>query len=220
MVYSRIIPNFPLISVFVFLLIFWGTANSAEAPEAADPCFECHGDKGVNKDSDKAEIPTIAGPSAFYLENQIKIFQEEARPCEEDKFEDMKEELEEDLPVDDHCALAEELSEDDAVALADYFASQDFVPADQSVDPQLAKTGEKVHERRCDKCHAKAGTLTLDDAGILAGQWKPYLREQLHYYKEGERWQPEKKQLKTKKLDDKKIEALVEYYASEGSKRF
>ncbi len=216
MIQAKRHSNLLLIFGFVCFLIFSGEASGAEAPDAADPCFECHGDQGVNKDSEKDGIPTIAGASAFFLENQILIFQKEARPCVEKVFEN----TEEDLPADNHCDLAKDLSEEDPRALADYFASQEFVPADQSADPKLAKVGEKIHKQRCDKCHAEAGSLALDDAGILAGQWKPYLLEQLRNYKEGKRWQPEKMQPKMEELDEKDIEALAEYYISQGSKQF
>ncbi len=201
-----------------------GQALAAEAPETADPCLECHGDKGVNQDSGKDEIPTIAGASAFYLENQFLIFQKEARPCAEELFKEAKEEIfkgsDMDLPAENHCKLANDLSEEEQKKLAEYFAAQKFVPADQATDPGLAKTGGKVHKRRCDKCHAEGGSLALDDAGILAGQWKPYLVEQLRYFKEGKRFQPEKKKVKTKDLEEDDIQALAEYYASQGDKRF
>ena len=203
-------------SVFVFLLIFAGWANAGDAPEAADACFECHGDKGINKDGDKAGIPTIAGASAFFLENQLLIFQKEARPCVKEVFE----EADEDLAVESHCGLAKELSEKEVKKLADYFASQDFVPADQAVDQKMARIGRKIHKQRCDKCHAAAGSLAIDDAGILAGQWKPYMLDQLQYYKKGKRWQPKKMKPKMEELDNRDIQALAEYYASQGDKKF
>lgn len=190
-----------------------GTVAAGDMPEGAETCVECHGDKGVSDDS---EIPTIAGASAFFLENQLFIYQEEARPCVAEVFE----EAEEDPGADDHCALAADLSEDEILELADYFGSQEFSPAEQPVDEALAEKGASIHERSCDKCHAEAGSLDLDDAGILAGQWKPYLLEQLRHYKAGERWQPEKMEPPISELSEEDMKALVEYYASEGPKRF
>ena len=58
----------------------------------------------------------------------------------------------------------------------------------------------------------------LDDAGILAGQWKGYLISTLQDYKNGDRWQPEKMQPATTALGEKDIQALAEYYAREGKK--
>lgn len=190
-----------------------GPAAAAGMPDAAGTCADCHGDNGVSSDS---AIPTIAGASGFFLENQLFIYQEEARPCVADVFE----EADEAPPADDHCALAKGLSEDQIVELAGYFESQEFSPAEQPVDEALAEKGAAIHERSCDKCHAEAGSLDLDDAGILAGQWKPYLLAQLRHYQAGERWQPEKMEPEIKKLSEDDMKALVEYYASEGPKRF
>lgn len=187
-------------------------ALGAAAPDSAKPCAECHGENGV---SSEGEIPTIAGASAFFIENQLLIYKEEARPCAKEEFDEA-----EDPPADDHCALANELSEEEVMELAEYFSSQAFVPADQAVDQELAELGKKIHERRCDKCHSEGGSLVLDDAGILAGQWKEYLLTQLRHYKAGERWQPEKMKPQMEELSDNEIKALAEYYVSQGEKRF
>lgn len=194
-------------------LLLASPAVAAEMPERAGTCADCHGENGV---SDEPEIPTIAGASAFFIENQLIIYQEEARPCAADVFEEKDEEP----AADSHCALASELSEDEVVELAEYFASQPFAPADQPFDQALAEQGESIHERNCDKCHTEGGSLDLDDAGILAGQWKPYLIEQMKFFKAGERWQPEKMQPKMEELSEADIEALAEYYASQGPERF
>lgn len=186
---------------------------AADRPEAADTCADCHGEQGVSNDQ---AVPTIAGASAFFLENQLVIYKEEARPCAEEEFA----EEEHDVEAADHCALAKELSEARVTELADWFSAQPFKPADQPVDGALAGKGKSVHERHCDKCHTDGGSLALDDAGILAGQWKPYLLEQLKHYKQGSRWQPEKMKPAIKAISEENMKALVEYYASQGAERF
>ena len=185
---------------------------ASQAPEAADTCVECHGENGVSTDP---TIPTLAGASPFFLENQLIIYQEEARPCVEAVFDkaDPK-------PAANHCALAQDLSEDDVVALSEYFADLQFRPAAQSFDAGMAETGASLHDRHCDKCHTEAGTFTLDDAGILAGQWKEYLASTMADYRSGARWQPEKMQPKVEELSEDDVKALLEYYASEGEKRW
>lgn len=190
------------------------SATAAEAPESAETCVSCHGDNGVSTED---EIPIIAGASSFFLENQLMIYQKEARPCVAEEF---GEEEHDDVDAKDHCALVADFSEDRIAELAGYFAEQSFEPAEQSFDKELAKKGESIHQRSCDKCHAQAGTLKLDDAGILAGQWKPYMLKQLRHYKEGERWQPEKMEPKMTELSEEDIKALAEYYASEGPEQF
>ena len=57
---------------------------ASQAPEGADTCVDCHGENGVSTDP---TIPTIAGASPFFLENQLIVYQEEARPCAEAMFE-------------------------------------------------------------------------------------------------------------------------------------
>ena len=196
-----------------FAAALFAAPATAAAPDTAETCADCHGDDGVSSDG---EIPTIAGASAFFLENQLFIFQEEARPCAAGVFEDKDEQP----AADDHCALAKELSEDQVIALAEYYASQPFQPAEQPVDQALADSGESIHNRSCDKCHTDGGSLDLDDAGILAGQWKPYLIEQMEYFKAGKRWQPEKMQPEMEGLSADDMKALAEYYASQGPERF
>lgn len=185
---------------------------ASQAPEGADTCVECHGENGVSTDP---TVPTIAGASPFFLENQLIIYQEEARPCAESVFEkaDPK-------PADNHCALAQDLSEEQVTALAEHFADQQFRPAAQSFNAAMAETGASLHDRHCDKCHTDAGTFTLDDAGILAGQWKEYLAGTMKDYVSGGRWQPEKMQPKVEELSDDDVKALLEYYAREGEQRW
>ncbi|MBA1148109.1 c-type cytochrome [Ectothiorhodospiraceae bacterium WFHF3C12] len=212
---KKSIGNTPIAVILVvgaYCLLFASMAG-AEAPEVAKPCVQCHGETG---NSDEAEIPRVAGASAFFLENQLLVFGEEARPCAKEEFD----EAEEKPPAGDHCALARDLSDEEIAELAEYFSSQEFVPVDQPVDAQLAELGAKIHDQRCDKCHSEGGSLALDDAGILAGQSKAYLMEQLQDYKAGERWQPEKMQPQMEELSEEDMKALVEYYASQGQKRF
>lgn len=181
----------------------------AEAPAKADSCVECHGEQGVSGNPD---IPIIAGPSAFYLENQLFLFQQQNRPCAEKLFDAHTPAP----PASNHCELVVDLSEGEIMELAAYFASQPHKPAEQTTDQALAKTGEALHERSCSRCHANAGSLPLDDAGILAGQWRPYLIRTLTSFREGDRWQEEKMAEEVSKLSDQDIRALAEFYASQG----
>lgn len=197
----------------VVLAFLAQSISAADAPPVVEStCSNCHGNDGI---SDEESIPTIAGASAFFLENQLLIYAEEARPCAASEFEAVKE-----VEAADHCALAGELPEESILAAAEYYAGQPFSPAEQTVDPALAERGASIHERSCDKCHAEGGSLALDDAGILAGQWKPYIVEQMQAFQAGERWQPEKMQPKVEELSAEDIEALAEYYASQGAERF
>ncbi|MDX1626490.1 MAG: c-type cytochrome [Wenzhouxiangellaceae bacterium] len=181
----------------------------AEAPEVVQACTACHSEDGFSKDP---EVPTIAGASDYFLENQMAIFAAEARPCEADYFEQESE-----TDAESHCALASSLSEDEQIEAAGYYAGQPFRAFDQEVDEALAAQGAAIHEANCERCHSDAGTLALDDAGILAGQPKAYLIEQFEHFKAGERWQPEKMQPEMD-LDDQEMQALAEFYAQSGLK--
>ena len=185
---------------------------AADVPESVDTCTTCHNETGVSDDSD---VPTLAGVSTFFLENQLAIYREEARPCATEYFEQESE-----VSSEHHCGLAGELSDPEITEAAEYFSSREFKAAEQDIDTALAEKGSSVHAASCNKCHTEGGSRVLDNVGILAGQPKPYLIEQLEYYKAGKRWQPEKKAPAMEKLDEQQIKALAEYYAREGLERF
>jgi len=112
------------------------------------------------------------------------------------------------------CKAAENLSEEDIKLVSDHYAGKPFVRAKQTFDADLAKRGKGIHELNCRKCHEDGGSSPDDDAGILAGQWMPYLEEQLEEFVSGKRPMPEKKQPKMEKLTEDDIKALVNYYGS------
>ena len=87
--------------------------------------------------------------------------------------------------------------------------------AKQEFNAQQAEMGQKIHDRHCEKCHAEGGSSAEDDAGILAGQWRPYLEQAFEAYSSGDREMPKKMKPKYEKLDAAEIEALIHYYASQ-----
>ncbi len=189
-------------------IAFTGVGASAKAPEFASACVSCHGDNGL---SSEGTLPIIAGASGFFIENQILQFQEKTRPCVADYFKAKKE----GVKAADHCVLVAEMPEATVKKVAEYYAAQPHKNAEQAVDGKLAAQGKKIHEQRCDKCHSDGGGLAMDDAGILAGQWKPYLVSTMTDYKADKRWQDEKMKKEMKKLSDDDIKALAEFYASQ-----
>jgi cytochrome c553 len=157
--------------------------------------------------TDNTDIPTIAWVGAFFLENQMAIFSESARPCAADAFAEND--------AEDHCAIISALSEDDKMALAEHFGEMSFESFAQDVDAGLAEQGASIHSASCDRCHTSSGAEPFDDAGMLAGQPIPYLISQLKHYKAGERWQPESMAEEMEKLDEGQMQALANFYASE-----
>ena len=180
----------------------------AGAPDAAESCVGCHGSDGVSQDPN---TPTIAGASGFFLENQLFLFQGEERPCVADLFAKV-----DDAPAADHCALVADWSEDTIVEVAAHYSEQPHQAAEQSVDAGRAEAGAAIHEASCARCHADAGSDPADDAGILAGQWQPYLVRTMTDFREGRRMQPATMEREVKALSDADIEALAAYYASQG----
>ena len=110
--------------------------------------------------------------------------------------------------------MVKDLSDADAKQVADFFAGKKFVKATQSFDAALAKKGEQIHQQNCEKCHSKGGSAADDDSGILAGQWMPYLKEQMTLFVSGKRIADLKMKPVISKLDDAGFDALVNYYAS------
>lgn len=181
-----------------------------EASVLVAPCFECHGMMGVSTASD---VPVIAGQPAFFFIDNLLAFQREERPCRETRYRagDVG------RPATDMCRIARELSEDQIQIIAEFFAAREFDYRTQETDPALAGAGAQVHERECSRCHTGGGRNPEDDAGILAGQWMPYLRATLQDYRAGQRISLEEAmQNRMDALSETELEQLVHFYGSQG----
>lgn len=197
-------------SILAAGLLGWcGAASAQDTGSQAATCFDCHGPNGVSASPD---VPVIAGQSPIVIEDNLQAFKAKERPCPQTGYKSGDTSR---APTD-MCAVAGALSDDQISGLADYFSAQTFVGHAQTSDPSLAAAGRKIHERDCEKCHTEGGSLAEDDAGILAGQWTPYLKKQFAAFEAGERTMPEKMAPKIEKLEASDIEALLNYYASEG----
>ena len=182
-------------------------ASAADIATLTQPCEDCHGKDGV---SQEPTIPTIAGNSPELLVYALESFRDKTWPCEDVKYQAGAQKGE----TSNMCKAAEKLSDDDMASIADYYAEKPFVRAKQSFDPELAKIGKGIHELHCKKCHEDGGSSPDDDAGILAGQWTPYLEEQFEQYSSGKRPMPEKMKPKYEELSQDDIKALIQFYAS------
>jgi sulfide dehydrogenase cytochrome subunit len=173
-----------------------------------EECDSCHGKDGVSTESD---VPSIAGVSPFIIEEYMFEYRDEARICRESKYRAG----DTDRPATDMCAIARELSEEEIPEIAEYYGTKEFVAAAQDFDAEKAAVGKKLHRRDCEKCHSDGGSYADDDAGMLAGQWMPYLEQAFAEYASGERGMlDEKMKEKIDPLDAESIEALLHYYAS------
>jgi sulfide dehydrogenase cytochrome subunit len=184
------------------------TAHAADAAKLAEGCNNCHGKDGVSAES---AVPTIAGLSATYIGDSMKSYKKKERPCVEAKY----------LAGDkkgqktDMCKVAGELNDADAKAVAQHYGGKKFARAKQPFDAAKAQRGKELHAAQCVKCHEKGGSSADDDAGILAGQWMAYLKDQFVHYRAGKRPQDDKMKVKMDKLSKDDEEALLHYYASQ-----
>jgi len=202
---TRILPFFCLSALLYGMAGI--DASAADIATLIGPCEDCHGKDGVSKES---EIPTIGGMSATYITDSLAVYRDKTRPCEEVKYPAGEKKGE----ATDMCKISADLSEEDAGLVAEHYAGKPFVRAKQTFDADLANKGKSIHALNCKKCHEDGGSSPDDDAGILAGQWMPYLEDQFEEYASGKRPMPEKMKPKMEKLSVDDTKALINYYGS------
>ncbi|MBU0501537.1 MAG: c-type cytochrome [Gammaproteobacteria bacterium] len=181
-------------------------AEAAAAPSApvamasgsmlGNTCAGCHGTDG---NSQGPATPTIAGISSEYFIGAMTAYKSDTRPSTI------------------MARIAKGYSEGEIKAMAEFFATKPFKAVPQESDATLAKHGANLHKKYCEKCHEEGGTSTKDDAGILAGQWTPYLSYTMEDFMGGKREMDKKMK---KKLDemhgktgDEGIKQLLNFYA-------
>lgn len=195
-------------SSFAVIVLLGVTANpDGWASELIEGCNNCHGDKGVSVDP---SVPTMAGMSEFFLTDTMAIYRDRDRPCVEAEYLAGPDKG----SKTDMCKIADGLSKAEIEEAAKYYAGQQYVRAQQEFDADRAARGEKLHDRGCKKCHDEGGSVPEDDAGFLAGQWTPYLRQTFEHYAADVRVQPKKMKPKMEALSDEQLEDLLHYYAS------
>lgn len=182
----------------------------ADFKQTLKVCADCHGQSG---NTEKHSMPSIAGISEIYFTDSMAAFKENERPSSTITRPDK--------PDTSMHEIAKQLSEPQLAQLAQYFSQQTFTPIAQKFDPVKAKSGKRLHKKYCGKCHEKGGSSSEDDAGILAGQHKDYLRKALNEIISGDRvvGRKMKKRLQKviKKEGDEGIENLIQFYISRGN---
>ena len=193
-----------ILSIFIFI----SSIVIANPPEFIQNCADCHGEKGISTESD---IPIIAGASATFFEETFYSYKNDLRPAIQSKYRlgDTSRE------ASDMKKIVEQLSEQQMIEVAQYFSEQPFIAAKQNFDSAQAKIGARIHAKKCNKCHEDGGSSAADDAGILAGQWTPYLSDAMKNIVDDTRDTNDKMKKQIKKLKDKEWQALLHYYASQ-----
>ena len=191
----------------LFSLTLVTSASAAGINRLVYTCTHCHERDGASHDPN---MPIIGGYSAPYIISSLTAYKNKTRSCPEIEYlsGDRKGEK------SDMCRISNVLSDKDMGKLAQYYAGRKFIRANQDFDPVLARKGEQIHARDCEKCHSEGGGLASDDAGILAGQWMPYLKQQFIAFGAEKRLLDKKMKPKFDKLDRTEMEALLHYYAS------
>ena len=174
------------------------TGNAIAGPSAlmmANTCAGCHGTEGQ---SVGPASPNLAGISTAYFIDSMEKFKSGERPA----------------TIMDR--IAKGYTEEQIEIMAEYFAELPVYKAKQAgLDPAMVKKGEKIYDKSCAKCHDEGGALPDDDSGILAGQWLPYLRYSIVDFQAGTHEMPKKMKKQLKKLNDKEIDAALQYFASQ-----
>ncbi len=170
----------------------------ASAEMLAGPCFACH---GMTVSAGPAS-PTIVGLSDEYFVETMDAYKSGAR------FSTIM------------GRIAKGYTDGEIKTMAKYFSSKPYVLSAQKTDPALARKGASLHKKYCEKCHEDGGRSQEDDAGLLAGQWMPYLHTTIDDYISGRNEVIDKKMnTKLKRMMDEQgagsVEALAHYYGSQ-----
>jgi len=174
-----------------------GAAQVQAEPSAemlANTCAGCHGTDGK---SVGPASPNLAGMSEAYFIETMLAFQEADRGSTI------------------MGRIAKGYTEAQIESMATVFAKQPVYMAKQDLDMAMAKKGAKIYDKSCDKCHDENGALPDDDAGILAGQWLPYLEYAMEDFIDGHRDMPKKMKKAVDKLSDEELQASLVFFASQ-----
>ena len=186
-------------------IVFAGCLSLVQGIAQAEPrnieiCAACHGVDGSGVGYDY--VPIIAGTPASHLEEALFAYKDGARHC---------------VGVPVMCETVAPLSQDEIVEMAEYYSKMPRLSSQEPFDRQLAAVGKIIHEDLCAKCHVLPTDPGVETAlGIpLNGQKGAYLRLALGAYLTGDRETLVPIMAdKLKELDQGKIDALVNYYAS------
>lgn len=206
----------------VFGVSFTSTAaaDGASAEMLSNTCLGCHGPGGI---SAGPATPTISGMSEIYIIGAMLAYKYDN---DEDKVDAI---IEADAEFEDveffartstvMNRISKGYSEEEIKTIAKHFANLPFESANQSADAGQASAGAKLHEAHCEKCHEDGGNSAEDDAGVLAGQWVPYLEYTMADFASGDRDMPKKMKKQMEEAHaasgDEAVRDLIQYYANQ-----
>ena len=218
MLNTRILATL-LISIVGVSFVSPATADGASAEMLSDTCLGCHGPGGI---SAGPATPTISGMSEVYIIGAMLAYKYDN---DEDKVDEI---IEADLELEDveffartstvMNRISKGYSEAEIKTIAKHFANLPFESANQSANAGQAKSGATLHETHCEKCHEDGGSSAEDDAGVLAGQWVPYLEYTMADFASGDRDMPKKMKKQMEEAHaasgDEAVRDLIQFYAN------
>lgn len=169
-------------------------------------CALCHGETGPSPFSG---VPTIHGLPRGVIQDALYNYRRGYRPCRVSECSETGE-----CPHMNMCDIAAPLDFEAREELARWYAAQPFPAHQDPYDPELAARGREIHLQYCEVCHTGYGSDPVDDASMLRGQRKVYLRTALQDFKEGNR------QIGVMTMDARirtftaeELDALAEFYS-------
>lgn len=195
-------------------------ADGASAEMLSNTCLGCHGPGGI---SAGPATPTISGMSEIYIIGAMLAYKYDN---DEDKVDAI---IEADAEFEDveffartstvMNRISKGYSEEEIKTIAKHFAEMPFVTAkNQTANGDQAIAGAKLHEAHCEKCHEDGGSSAEDDAGVLAGQWVPYLEYTMADFASGDRDMPKKMKKQMEEAHaasgDDAVRDLIQFYAN------
>ena len=166
-------------------------------------CAACH---GLDGNSPRPDVPSLAGQVAAYLEGQLHAFAAQGGQ----------------RPNGVMGAIAVNLSADEMKRVAVYFASQALRPRPVINAPHMPD-GERIFfaglpdrfVASCASCHGAHAEGLPDMFPRLAGQHEQYIAEQLRHFRAGSRTSDREAMMRNvaAHLSDHEIDALSTYVA-------
>jgi len=172
----------------------------ADEPDGAmlgHTCAGCHGTYGVSE----GQAPVIGGMSKSFIRKAMHDYRSGERHSTI------------------MARLARGYSDEEIAAMAGFFADQEWVSADEDLDPKEVKRGKELHTTRgCVGCHGPKGISSSPLTPRLAGQYSEYLEIQMDYYRDPDTAVPSEgiaMRGMLSGMSDEDVAALAAFYASQ-----
>jgi cytochrome c553 len=172
--------------------------DAAQGKILADTCRGCHAVESYTNVYPTYHVPRIAGQSADYLVNALKLYRDGDR-----KHPTM-------------VAQASSFSDEQIQDIAAWISSSGPQLEASAADMQLPASAPAAAQV-CAACHGPAGISSIPTNPHLAGQQLDYIQHALSQYKSGDRKGPNaiamQAQLTT--VSDEDLDEIAAYYASQ-----